>query len=88
MRVHPNAGGRCRKSPWMARAPLTDTRLASPRPSARRTDFALADKEVSSKLLAVGIEPLASPPDELKSFVISEIAKWAKIVRDAKIEPK
>ena len=49
---------------------------------------ALADKDVSSKLLAAGIEPVASSPDELKAFVVSETEKWAKIVKDAKIEPE
>lgn len=49
---------------------------------------ALADKEVASKLLAAGIEPVASSPDELKAFVIAETKKWAKIVADAKIEPE
>ena len=49
---------------------------------------ALADKEVAAKLLAAGIEPAASSPDELKTFVMSETKKWAKIVADAKIEPE
>ena len=49
---------------------------------------ALADKDVSSKLAAAGIEPSAGSPDELKAFVVSEIQKWAKIVADAKIEPE
>jgi len=49
---------------------------------------ALADKDVSSKLLTAGIEPVASSPDELKAFVVSETEKWAKIVKDAKIEPE
>ena len=49
---------------------------------------ALADKEIASKLLAAGIEPVASSPDELKAFVIAETQKWAKIVADAKIEPE
>jgi tripartite-type tricarboxylate transporter receptor subunit TctC len=49
---------------------------------------ALADKEVAAKLLAAGIEPAASSPDELKAFVMSETKKWAKIVADAKIEPE
>lgn len=49
---------------------------------------ALADNEVSTKLNAAGIEPVASSPDELKDFVISETKKWAKIVADAKIEPE
>ncbi len=47
---------------------------------------ALADNEVSTKLNAAGIEPIASSPDELKDFVVSETKKWAKIVADAKIE--
>jgi tripartite-type tricarboxylate transporter receptor subunit TctC len=49
---------------------------------------ALADKDVSSKLTAAGIEPSISSPEELKAFVASETRKWAKIVADAKIEPE
>jgi tripartite-type tricarboxylate transporter receptor subunit TctC len=49
---------------------------------------ALADKDVSAKLAAAGIEPTAGSPQELKAFVVSEIKKWAKIVADAKIEPE
>ena len=47
---------------------------------------ALADKDVSSKLLAAGIEPEASTPDELRRFQAAETQKWDKIARDAKIE--
>jgi tripartite-type tricarboxylate transporter receptor subunit TctC len=47
---------------------------------------ALADKDVSSKLLAAGIEPEASTPDELRNFQAAETQKWDKIARDAKIE--
>ena len=49
---------------------------------------ALADKEIADKLIAAGIEPATSAPDELKAFVESETKKWAKIVADAKIEPE
>jgi tripartite-type tricarboxylate transporter receptor subunit TctC len=49
---------------------------------------AIADKEISSKLAAAGIEPTAGSPQELNAFVVSEIKKWAKIVADAKIEPE
>ena len=49
---------------------------------------ALADKEVSGKLQAAGIEPDTGSPDELKAFVNAEIRKWAKIVADARIEPE
>lgn len=47
---------------------------------------ALADKDVSSKLLAAGIEPETSTPDELRKFQAAETQKWDKIARDAKIE--
>ena len=49
---------------------------------------ALADKEISSKLLTVGIEPEASTPDELKTFQAAEMQKWKKIAADARIEPE
>jgi tripartite-type tricarboxylate transporter receptor subunit TctC len=49
---------------------------------------ALTDKEVASKLIAVGIEPQGSSPEDLRKFVVAETAKWAKIVADAKIEPQ
>jgi tripartite-type tricarboxylate transporter receptor subunit TctC len=64
----------------------------TPKPAVDRLNAtfreALADKEVSAKLLAAGIEPAVSSPEELKAFVISETKKWAKIVADAKIEPE
>jgi tripartite-type tricarboxylate transporter receptor subunit TctC len=49
---------------------------------------ALADKEVATKLLAAGIEPEASAPDELRKFQAVETQKWKQIAADAKIEPE
>jgi len=49
---------------------------------------ALADKEVSSKLLAAGIEPEASTGDELRKFQAAETQKWKQIAADARIEPE
>lgn len=49
---------------------------------------AIDDKELSAKLIAIGIEPVTSSPDELRTFMVAEIKKWAKIVTDAKIEPE
>src|SRR5580765_2642192 len=49
---------------------------------------ALADREVSGRLLTAGIEPEASTPDELKTFQAAETAKWKKIAADARIEPE
>jgi tripartite-type tricarboxylate transporter receptor subunit TctC len=64
----------------------------TPRPVIDRLNAALraalADKPVTEKLLTVGIEPVMSTPEELRAFVESETKKWAKIVKDAKIEPE
>ena len=49
---------------------------------------ALKDKDISEKLLAAGIEPEASTPDELRTFQAAETQKWKKIAADAKIEPE
>jgi tripartite-type tricarboxylate transporter receptor subunit TctC len=49
---------------------------------------AIGDKATSEKLLAAGIEPEASSSEELRTFVGSEIRKWAEIVKAAGIEPQ
>lgn len=64
----------------------------TPRPVLDRLNAALraalADPELAAKLRTAGIEPAASSPAELGAFVDSEIAKWAKIVAAARIEPE
>ncbi|MBM0207031.1 tripartite tricarboxylate transporter substrate binding protein [Micromonospora sp. STR1s_5] len=47
---------------------------------------AVTDKATSEKLLTAGIEPETSSSEELRTFVRSEIAKWAEIVKEAGIE--
>jgi len=49
---------------------------------------AMSDKATQEKLLATGIEPETSTTAELKSFVNSEIKKWADIVKAAGIQPE
>jgi tripartite-type tricarboxylate transporter receptor subunit TctC len=49
---------------------------------------AIADKSVADVLLAAGIEPVTSTPDELRAFVIAETKKWADIVKAAGIQPE
>jgi tripartite-type tricarboxylate transporter receptor subunit TctC len=49
---------------------------------------ALADKAAQDALLAAGVEPLTSTPEELRAFVLSETRKWADIVKAAGIEPE
>ena len=49
---------------------------------------AVSDKETQEKLLAAGIEPESSTPEELRGFVQAEIKKWAEIVKAAGIQPE
>ena len=44
--------------------------------------------DVRDKLDAHAIEPLTSTPAEMEKFLAAEIVKWAKVVRDAGIEPQ
>jgi tripartite-type tricarboxylate transporter receptor subunit TctC len=44
--------------------------------------------DVRDRLQALAIEPLTSTPDELEKFIVSEIAKWARVVKDAGIQPQ
>ena len=43
--------------------------------------------ERRDKLIAQGVEPVASSPDEFAVFLKAEIVKWAKVVRDAGVKP-
>ena len=40
------------------------------------------------KMNALAITPLTSTPDELAGLIPAEIEKWAKVVKDAGIEPE
>ncbi len=64
----------------------------TPRPVIEKLDqaftAALNDKATQERLLAAGIEPESSTPDELKAFVPIEIKKWAEIVKAAGIQPE
>jgi tripartite-type tricarboxylate transporter receptor subunit TctC len=44
--------------------------------------------DVDDKLQALAIEPRTSTPDELAKYIPDEIVKWAKVVKDAGIEPQ
>jgi tripartite-type tricarboxylate transporter receptor subunit TctC len=43
--------------------------------------YKLAD--VQEKLKTLGLDPVLSSPEELAKYQASEIAKWAKVVKDS-----
>ncbi len=45
----------------------------------------MADAAIKQRLSESGFEPQTSTPDEFASYMKSEIAKWAKVIRDSNI---
>jgi tripartite-type tricarboxylate transporter receptor subunit TctC len=54
----------------------------------RETNAVLQMPELRAKLAAQGIEVSGSTPEALQTELADEIAKWAKVVREAKIKPE
>ena len=48
----------------------------------------LNDRDLREKLLQRGVEPEASSPEGLRDLIQSEIAKWARVIKDAGIQPE
>ena len=67
-------------------------RAGTPRPVIDKLNAVLMPylkrPDVQDRLNAFAIEPRTSTPDELEKFIPAEIAKWAKVVKDAGIEPQ
>ncbi len=49
---------------------------------------ALEFSDVKERLVSQGIVPAAGGSDEMRKYVIAEIPKWAKVIREAKIPPQ
>jgi tripartite-type tricarboxylate transporter receptor subunit TctC len=49
---------------------------------------ALQQGEVKGKLAFFGLSPMPMSPDQLKGFIASEIPKWSRMAKEAKIEPQ
>jgi tripartite-type tricarboxylate transporter receptor subunit TctC len=47
---------------------------------------ALADPAMKAKLAEQGIVAVGNTPDEYRAFVAEEIARWAKVIKDAGIK--
>lgn len=65
---------------------------ATPRPIIDRLNrelaAALASADLRERLAAVGIEPLGGSPERFREFLAAETIKWAKVVRDAGLQPE
>jgi tripartite-type tricarboxylate transporter receptor subunit TctC len=44
--------------------------------------------EVVQMLATTGTIPLILGPDELKSYIAAEVAKWVRLAREANIQPE
>jgi len=49
---------------------------------------AIAAPDVSERLVALGLDPGTSSPEEFTAFVRDEIGKWAKVVKAAGLKPE
>jgi tripartite-type tricarboxylate transporter receptor subunit TctC len=45
----------------------------------------IALPDVNAKLLAIGLEPMGMPTEEFVAYIKADIAKWKKVITDAKI---
>jgi tripartite-type tricarboxylate transporter receptor subunit TctC len=56
----------------------------APRPAVdklyRETAAAMADQALRSRFIDFGAEPLATTPDELGRYIVTEVAKWREII--------
>lgn len=48
---------------------------------------ALQDAEVKERLAVSGLSPMPMGPDQLKAFIVSEMAKWTRLAKAANVEP-
>ena len=49
---------------------------------------ATQDAAIRKRFLDDGVEPVGSTPEEFAALIHSDMAKWAKVVRDANIKPE
>jgi tripartite-type tricarboxylate transporter receptor subunit TctC len=64
----------------------------TPRPSVDRLNAVLMAylqrPDVQDRLNGIAIEPLTSTPEQMSAFVVDEIRRWGRVVREAGIEPQ
>ena len=48
---------------------------------------ALKNTDVTDTLMKQGLQPTGGTPDQLEQLTRTDLERWAKVVRDAKIQP-
>src|SRR6185295_14608997 len=65
---------------------------ATPKPIVERlsadANRVLADRDVRSRMIALGADPRGNTPEEFAHFIRADQAKWAKLMREAGIKPE
>jgi len=51
----------------------------------REVTKALALPDVRARLAALGFDPIGTTPDEFAAWIKVEVAKWARVIREANI---
>jgi tripartite-type tricarboxylate transporter receptor subunit TctC len=63
----------------------------TPKPVVQRLNSEISriikSPEIKARLDALAVEPDGGPPDTLANFQKAEIARWAKVVKEAGIKP-
>lgn len=49
---------------------------------------ALKSPEALEKLAGIGIQPMPLAPEQLKAFMVNEVSKWIRLVKDANLQPE
>jgi tripartite-type tricarboxylate transporter receptor subunit TctC len=47
---------------------------------------ALALPDIQERMAAAGLEPSGGPPEAFAAFVTKDLARWAKVIKDAGIQ--
>ena len=50
------------------------------------TARALASDDMKKRMDEFGMQPVGSTPDQFDAFIASEMRRWARVIKDAKIE--
>ena len=71
---------------WVALLAPAGTPKAIVDKLSREAGAAMRRTEIRDRFVQLGIEPVGSTSSELTAFLNSEVAKWAKVIRDANVK--